>query len=60
MITIEILNPEEVAQAHTGKFTQKLIALSGVNLKKRIESNMAKRLKKELAKSGMKTRITVT
>ena len=53
MIVIDILNPEEVAENHAGKFKIMVARALGINLKKRIEEDMAKKLQEEMQANGL-------
>ena len=59
MITINILNPEQVAEYHAGKFKIMIAKTFGINLKKRIEENMAKQLQQELLENGLEADVRV-
>ncbi len=59
MIIIDILNSEQVAENHAGKFKIKIAKTFRVNLKKRIEKNMARKLKEELAENGLEANVWV-
>lgn len=59
MITIDILNPEEIATNHAGKFKIMLAKTLRVNLKKRIEADMAKKLKQEMIENGLEVDVRV-
>ena len=53
MIVIDILNPEEVAENHAGKFKIMIAKTLGINLKKRIEKDMARKLQDEMTENGL-------
>lgn len=59
MITINILNPEEIATNHAGKFRIMVAKTLGINLKKPIEQEMAKRLQAEMAENGLEVEVRV-
>ena len=59
MITIEILNAEEVAENHAGKFKVFVAKTLGVNLKKRVEVDMAKKLQDEMMENGLQVDVRV-
>jgi hypothetical protein len=53
MIMIDILNAEEIASNHAGKFKIMVARTLGINLKKRIEMEMAQKLKVEMQENGL-------
>ena len=59
MIVIDILNAEEVAENHAGKFKIRVARALGINLKKRIEENMAKKLQEEMQENGLMVDVRV-
>lgn len=59
MIVIDILNSEQVAENHAGKFQLKVAKVMRVDLKRRIEKAMAKELKKEMEENGLKVDVWV-
>lgn len=59
MITIDILNPEQIAENHAGKFKLMVAKTLRVNLKKRIEQDMAKKLQQELIENGLDVEVRV-
>lgn len=59
MIIIDIQNPEEIAEHHAGKFKIMVARTLGINLKKRIEKDMAQKLQQEMADNGLKVDVRV-
>lgn len=59
MIVIDIQNPEEVAENHAGKFKIMVAKTLRINLKKRIETEMARQLQEELAENGLTAEVWV-
>lgn len=59
MIIIEVLNAEEVVTLHAGKMPLNIARVLRVDLKKRIEKSMAKRMAKEMKQNGLKVEIRV-
>ena len=59
MIIIDILNPEEVTESHAGRLPVRLAKTFRINLKKRIEKSMARRLKSQLAEHGLLAEVWV-
>ncbi len=53
MILIDILNPEEIVANEAGKFKVIVAKTLGVDLKRRIEQEMADRLREELTANGL-------
>jgi hypothetical protein len=53
MILIDILNPEEIVENEAGKFQIIVAKTLGIDLKRRIEGEMAKRLKEEMTQNGL-------
>lgn len=53
MILIDILNPEEIVENEAGKFRIIVAKTLGIDLKRRIEAEMAKRLKEEMTENGL-------
>ena len=59
MIIIDILNPEEIAENHAGKFKIMVAKTLGINLKKRIEKDMAQQLQQEMLANGLQVDVRV-
>lgn len=53
MILIDILNPEEIVANEAGKFQVIVAKTLGIDLKRRIEQEMADRLREELTQNGL-------
>ncbi len=59
MIVIDILNPEEIARQHAGRFKVGAAKVLGIDLKKRIEKEMAERLAAEMQENGLDVNVWV-
>jgi hypothetical protein len=59
MIIIDILNPDEVARNHAGKFKIMMAKTLGIDLKKRIEVELAQKLKDEMLENGIELEVRV-
>jgi hypothetical protein len=59
MITIEIRNAEELATKQKGWFQVFVGKTFGVDLQREVEKEVAKQIKAELAKQGVKARVSV-
>ena len=53
MILIDILNPEEIVANEAGKFQVIVAKTVGIDLKRRIEEEMANRLREEMTENGL-------
>jgi hypothetical protein len=53
MIIIDILNPEEIVANEAGNFKIIVAKTLGIDLKRRIEEEMANRLREEMTQNGL-------
>ena len=59
MITIDVSNAEELAIKENGWFQVFVGKTFGVDIQRNVEEEVAKQLKAELAKQGVKARVSV-
>ena len=59
MITIEISNAEELAIKEKGWFQVNVGKTLGIDIQRKVEEEVAKQLKAELAKQGVKADVSV-
>ena len=59
MITIEVSNAEELATKEKGWFEVSVGKTFGADIQRRVEEEVAKQLKAELAKQGVKADVSV-
>jgi hypothetical protein len=59
MITIEVCNAEELATKEQGWFQVLVGTTFGVDIQRKVEEEVAKQLKAELAKQGVKADVSV-
>jgi hypothetical protein len=59
MITIEVSNAEELAIKEKGWFQVNVGKSLGIDIQRKVEEEVAKHLKAELAKQGVKANVSV-
>jgi hypothetical protein len=59
MITIEVSNAEELAIKEKGWFQVNVGKTLGIDIQRKVEEEVAKQLKAELAKQGVKADVSV-